>query len=63
MKRLQNYVKDSFAELSKVTWLSRNQAIKIAMIVLGVCAVVSAFLVVIDLGFSELSKFVISKIN
>ena len=54
MKKLQKYFSDSFAELNKVTWLTTNQAVRTTMIVLGVCAVIGAFLVLVDLGFSEL---------
>lgn len=45
------YVRDSFQELTKVTWPTKNQAIKITAIVLGFTLVFAAFLGVLDYIF------------
>lgn len=46
--RLTAYVRDSFHELTKVTWPTKNQAVKLTMIVLGLCLVFAVFLAGID---------------
>ena len=48
-----NYVKSSFVELSKVTWPTKNQAIKLTMIVLGFCLVVAIVLGTVDYLFNQ----------
>jgi len=48
-----NYVKSSFVELSKVTWPTKNQAVKLTMIVLGFCLIASLILGVVDFLFNE----------
>jgi len=48
-----NYIKSSLVELSKVTWPTKNQAIKLTMIVLGFCLVVAIILGVVDYGFNQ----------
>ena len=39
---IKQYIKSSFQELSKVTWLTKNQAVKLTIIVLVFC-LASAF--------------------
>ena len=48
------YVKDSAKELSKVTWLTKDQAIKLTIIVFGFCIVTALALGLIDLGLTEI---------
>jgi preprotein translocase subunit SecE len=43
-----------FAELKKVSWPSRQEAIRLSLIVIAVCVVIGLFLGLIDLGFTEL---------
>ena len=45
---------DVYSELSKVTWPSRNDAIRLTGLVLVVAAVIGAFLSLWDYGFSQL---------
>jgi len=45
---LVQYVKDSVKELSKVTWLTKNQAVKLTMIVFGFCLVAAFALGAVD---------------
>ena len=48
---LTKYVRDSFQELTKVTWPTKNQAIRITAIVLGFTLVFAAFLGILDYIF------------
>lgn len=45
---LIQYFQDSFDELKKVTWPTRNQAIKLTFIVIGFCLVFSVFVGALD---------------
>ncbi len=47
------YFQESFAELKKVTWLTRNKAIRLTFIVLGFCLISAAVMGVLDLGFNR----------
>ena len=47
-----NYFQESYEELKKVTWPTRNQAIKLTFIVIGFCIVLSLFVGVLDFGFN-----------
>lgn len=58
--KVTNYVRSSFQELTKVTWPTKNQAVKLTVIVLVFCLVFSIFIAGIDflanLGYTELLK-------
>jgi len=47
-----NYFQESFEELKKVTWPTRNQAIKLTFIVIGFCIVLALFVGVLDFVFN-----------
>jgi len=47
-------VKGVFAELKKVTWPSRQEAIRLSLIVIAVCVAVGIVLGLLDYGFTEL---------
>lgn len=49
--KIVKYFKDSFAEFSKVTWPTKNQAVILTIIVISVCAVLAIFLAILDFGF------------
>jgi preprotein translocase SecE subunit len=51
--RLIAYFQDSYEELKKVTWPTRNQAIRLTFIVIGFCIVMSAILGALDFGFNQ----------
>ncbi len=57
---ISNYIKNSFEELTKVTWPTKNQAVKLTIIVLIFCLLVAIFLGAIDyifnLGYNYLLK-------
>lgn len=51
--KLKNYIKGAFEELPKVVWPTKNQAIKITIIVLIFCLATAVFLAVVDYGFTQ----------
>jgi len=57
---LIRYIKDSISELNKVTWPTKNQAIKLTFIVLGFILATAILLGIFDyvfnIGFRELIK-------
>lgn len=48
-------------ETSKVSWPSRNQTIKLTIIVLAVSLVISAYAFSLDLLFQQLIKLLLSR--
>lgn len=59
--RMTNYVRESMQELTKVTWPTKNQAIRLTIIVLGFVLVFAVFLAGTDFlaneGYAELLKW------
>jgi preprotein translocase subunit SecE len=53
-KRRFTFFNDVIAELKKVTWPTRQETIRLTLIVIGMCLVMGALLGIIDYGFSEL---------
>jgi len=51
-----SFFSDAFAELKKVHWPTRQEAVRLSIMVLVVCVVTGAILGVVDLGFSALVK-------
>ena len=54
------YFVNAFEELRKVTWPTKNQAIRITAIVLGFCLVTAIFLGVVDGLFNAGYKYILS---
>lgn len=54
-----NYVKQSFQELSKVTWPTKNQAVKLTIIVLVFVLISAVVLAAIDYGFSQFFSYLL----
>jgi len=50
---VKKYLRSSFEELSKVTWPTKNQAVRLTMIVLGFCLVIAIVLGAVDFGLNE----------
>ncbi|MBD3360296.1 preprotein translocase subunit SecE [Candidatus Peregrinibacteria bacterium] len=50
---MKNYLKNSFEELTKVTWPTKNQAVKLTIIVLIFCIITALFLGVVDYLFNQ----------
>lgn len=59
---LVRYVKDTRAELSKVTWPTREEGIRLTLVVLAVTAVASVVLFAVDSLFSYLITLLVSSI-
>lgn len=62
-KRKENaivrYLKETRAELRKVTWPSREEAVNLTLIVVAVTAAMAAFLGAVDYLFSKLFGLII----
>jgi preprotein translocase subunit SecE len=52
MNSIKNYIKGSFEELTKVTWPTKNQAVRLTIIVLIFCIVIALFLGMLDYLFN-----------
>jgi len=61
--RFVNYLRDSYYEMTKVTWPTKNQAIKLTAIVLGFCLVFSVFLTGIDFLANEGYTYLLSLVK
>ncbi|MCX6004415.1 MAG: preprotein translocase subunit SecE [Chloroflexi bacterium] len=53
-KRRFTFFNDIIGELRKVVWPTRQETIRLTLIVLGICLIMGAFLGAMDYGFSEL---------
>lgn len=51
LSALQGYFQDSWQELKKVSWPTKNRAIRLTFLVLGFCLVTALILGVMDFGF------------
>ncbi|KKP36984.1 preprotein translocase subunit SecE [Candidatus Peregrinibacteria bacterium RIFOXYC2_FULL_33_13] len=60
---LVEYFKGSVSELRKVSWPTKNQAIKLTAIVLGFSLIFSFFLAGVDFGLSEAYKLALEKLK
>jgi preprotein translocase subunit SecE len=54
------YLRETSAELRKVTWPTRQEAIRLTVIVLIVVSAMSALLGVLDFVFSRIIAFILS---
>jgi len=57
--RITKYFKEVRAELRKVTWPSRAEALRLSAIVMVVLVVASAFMALVDYAFSWLMRLTI----
>ena len=55
------FLGDIIGELRKVTWPTRQEAIRLTVMVLIVCAVIGVILALLDYGFGRLIQDVILK--
>lgn len=62
MKVISNYIRSSFEELTKVVWPTKNQAVKLTIIVMVFCLVMALFLAVVDFGFGYLYDYLIKTV-
>lgn len=59
MKGFTDYLKSSVEELNKVTWPTKNQAVKLTIIVFIFCLIMAGILGVLDFGFNELYTYLL----
>ncbi len=59
--RIIRFFKEAVAELRKVVWPTKKQAIRLTLIVIGVVIVTALFLGGFDLIFSRIIRFIILK--
>lgn len=57
--KMTTYVRESVAELHKVTWPTRNQTRNYTLLVLGLSVAIAIFFSVLDLGFNKVIGFFI----
>ena len=54
-------IKEIYAELGRVTWPTKEETIRLSIIVVSISIVIGLFLGVIDLAFSRIIAFFIYK--
>ena len=57
---IAKYVIESFQELRKVTWPTRNQALRLTAIVLGFCLLMALVVGVFDWAFNTGYKYLLT---
>lgn len=57
---LISYVRNSIAELKKVTWPTKQQTVRYSIMVVSVSVAVATFFAVLDFGFSRLVTYTLS---
>ena len=62
MNAVINYFKDAYRELELVRWPTRQQAVRLSVIVLVFTLINSAIFGLIDFGFSNLLYFLLSSV-
>lgn len=60
MNAIANYINDSLSELRQVRWPTRQQAIRLSLIVIVFTAISSIVFGVIDYGLSQVVSFLLS---
>ena len=53
------FFKESYAELQKVTWISRKEVIGSTAVIIVLIAILSVFVTLIDLVFMKLVRFIL----
>ena len=59
MKQVQTYVRESFAELSKVTWPTKEELKGSTIVVIAFSIVASVFIWAVDFGLTKLFEEVL----
>ena len=55
-----SYIKGRLEELTKVTWPTKNQAVRLTIIVLIFCVVIAVFLGMVDYLFNLLYDYLLN---
>lgn len=61
MNKLKQYIKDSIAEMKKVTWPTKKETYNYTLIVIGLSVGVAAFLGILDLIFGAGLQYIFTK--
>jgi len=61
MNKFSNYIKDSVAEMKKVTWPTKKETYNYTLLVIGISLAVALFLGALDYIFSWGLNLVITK--
>jgi preprotein translocase subunit SecE len=59
MNKLLNYIKESYAEMKKVTWPTKKETYRYTVLVIGISVATAAFLGLLDYLFAFGFKFII----
>jgi len=59
MERVTGFFKEAYSELSKASWLPRNQVVQSTIFVFMVVIVVAAYVNIIDFGLARLLETVL----
>ena len=55
--RIRKYIEESYSELKKVTWPTREQVRNLTVLVFAISAAVGIFIAAVDFGFTEVVRF------
>ena len=58
MSRIRRFIQESWSELKKVTWPTREQVRNLTVLVFVISAVIGAYIAFFDLLFSEAIRIV-----
>jgi preprotein translocase subunit SecE len=58
-EKLNNYIKNSIKELKRVSWPTKDQAIKNTFLVVGISLGVAAFLGIVDFFLTRVLQLII----
>lgn len=61
MKPIINFISEVRMELSKVTWPTRDETIKLTLIVLAVSAIIGAYVGGLDFLYTKILSLVLTK--
>ncbi len=61
MNKLSNYIKESIAEMKKVTWPTKKETTNYTILVIGISIGVALFLGFLDYLFTTGFQFIINK--
>ncbi|MCX5832842.1 MAG: preprotein translocase subunit SecE [Deltaproteobacteria bacterium] len=59
LARVKRFLSEARAELKKVTWPTRKQALASTAVVIVVVIIVSVFLSLVDLGLTKIIKLIL----
>jgi preprotein translocase subunit SecE len=61
INKATKFVKEAYGELTKVTWLKKQQVIQSTIFVFILVLLVSAYINLVDFGLSKLLRFILRR--